>query len=71
MILVTSGIACYLFKISLTNDLKGILRSIDENLETRKRRRNLYAQFSEFIDLHSDTKQLSNLAIIHLIDLIQ
>lgn len=63
MILVTNGIACYLFKISLTKDLKIILHAIDENSKMKKNRRNLYAQFSEFVDFHSDTKQLSNLMI--------
>lgn len=59
MTTVSIGIAFYLHEISLTKDLKSILRLIDENAKIRKNRRILYTQFIEFVDLHSATKQLS------------
>lgn len=59
MIIISIVISSYLFEMSLTNDLKDILQLIDRNSKIKKTRKNLYAQFTEFIDFHSDTKQLS------------
>lgn len=59
MTTVSIGIGNYLFGMSLTDDIKTILHSIDKNSKSRKNRQNLRAQFIEFINLHSDTKQLS------------
>lgn len=59
MTMVSVSVASFLYEFSLTEDLKCILHSIDENSKTKKNRRNLYAPFAEFINLHSDTKQLS------------
>lgn len=59
MTVVSIGVASYLYEISFTKDIKSILQSIDENSKTKKRRRRLYAQFVEFVDVHSATKQLS------------
>lgn len=51
--------ACYLFGISLTDDIKTIVHSIDKNSKTKRYRLHISAQFKEFIDFHSDVKQLS------------
>lgn len=59
MTLVSICISSYLFEMSLAEDLKKILNSIDDNSGRRKNLQNPYTQFSEFVDIHSATKQLS------------
>lgn len=59
MTMLVIGIASYSFGISLTEDLKYILHSIEEKSKLRKNRPYLYRQFIEFIILQSDTMQLS------------
>lgn len=60
MTVVMVGLAMYSFEISLSKDIKTILHSIDECSKTRINRLNNFLQFTEYINLHSDTKQLSN-----------
>lgn len=67
MTVTSLGIASFLDEISLTEDSKGILRSIDENSKLKKNLPNLYAQFIEFVDVHSAMKQLSSIHSILLI----
>lgn len=59
MILISIGVASYLYELSLTKDIKIILRTIDEMSKVRKNRPNLYIQFNEFVEVHSAAKQLS------------
>lgn len=59
MTMLSFGVACYLYEISLASDLKCSLRSIDkESKKPKRNQQNLHAQFSEFIDIHSAAKQL-------------
>lgn len=53
------GIAGYLFTIAITEDIKCILNAVDENSKSKKSRKQIYSQFTEFIDLHATIKQLS------------
>lgn len=59
MILLAIGIAGHLFATEVTKDIKCILQAIDENSRTKERRKRIYKQFREFIDVHSAIKQLS------------
>lgn len=59
MILVTNGIASYLFAVAVIKDVKCALKEIDKCSETKKGRKRIYKQFTEFIDLHSAIEQLS------------
>lgn len=59
MVIVSICIASYLFKMSLSEGTKNIFHSIDANSKTKENRLHIHAQFREFIDLHSATKQLS------------
>lgn len=56
------GIGCFIFVISSIRDMKGTLRSINKNAKSNEivanRSRSL-KRLSEFIQLHSKTKQLS------------
>lgn len=63
MTMLSINVANYLFEMSLTEDLKGILRSIDENSKTKAKRLKIPAQIAEFIAFHSSTRQLSTLSI--------
>lgn len=59
MILLAIGILCFLFTIAITKDMKCILKTIARNFKTKRRRKLIFMQFIEFIDLHAATKQLS------------
>ena len=61
MLLVTIGLASYLFGISLAADLNMILRLIDENSKTKSNRLKIFTQFKEFINFHSAPKMLSKI----------
>lgn len=65
MTMTSIGVAFYLHEISLTKEIKCILRSIDKNSESKKNRRILYVQSVEFCELHADTKQLSRLIFFY------
>lgn len=67
MVLINIGVAVYFFVIAVTKDIKYILNAIDENSTTEISDRQIYKQFTEFIDVHSAIKQLScsNLIVIH------
>lgn len=45
--------------MSLVDDIKTTLHSIDEHSKSRETRKVLYAELIEFIHMHSRTKQLS------------
>lgn len=56
------GLGCYLFVVSSTRDMKGTLRSINKNsksIETVANRSRTLKRLSEFVQLHSKTRQLS------------
>lgn len=59
MVLSVTGVSVYLFLTAVTNDTKCILKSIDQNSNSRRGRKQIYKQFSEFIELDSTIKQLS------------
>lgn len=58
-VMVSTCISSYLFEMSLTKDLNNILKSMNKNSKIKENRRNLHAQFTEFVDVHSATKQFS------------
>lgn len=56
------GIGCFLFLFSSVRDMKGTLRSINKNAKTRSmvaNRARTLKQFFAFIQLHSESRQLS------------
>lgn len=59
MILTAVGITLYPFGIALTEDNESILHMIDRDAKVKATRLQIYQKFTEFIDLHSNTKQLS------------
>lgn len=59
LVITTFGIACYLFIVALNEDNKSILQTINTDARAKATRLNIYKQFTEFVDSHSDTKQLS------------
>lgn len=59
MILNAAGIAFFLFVNAIIKDIKLILKPINKNSNTKKRRQQIHKQFVEFIDLHSTIKELS------------
>lgn len=56
---ITIGMGIYSFVIAITDDVKDILKAIDENSRIKKGRKQIFNQFIEFIDSHAATKQLS------------
>lgn len=53
------GIGCYFFALTLTDDLKNILKSINKISKIKKKRSEIAAKLTEFIKIHSMAKQLS------------
>lgn len=53
------GIAAYLHGTTITNDIKCVLKSIDRNAKTKTGHKETYQKFSEFIEFHAATQQLS------------
>lgn len=64
MVVVSVGIAGYLFSVAVIKDIKCILQAIDENSKTKARSKQIYKQFCELIDLHSTIKQLSHVHFV-------
>lgn len=58
-ILLAVGIAFFLLMFAITKDLKCILKVIEKNSCAKTRRKQIFKQFAEFIDLHAAIKQLS------------
>lgn len=59
MIIVSICIASYFFEMAINEDIKNILHSIAKTSKTDGNCSNIFAQFTEFIELHSAAKQLS------------
>lgn len=59
MTLNVIGIALYLFFIAAIEDIKNVLKTIDDSSKTESGRKQMYKQFAEFVDSHSTMKQLS------------
>lgn len=56
------GAGCFLFMISSVRDMKGTLRSINKKVKSTEigaNRSHVLKRFTQFIKLHSETRQLS------------
>lgn len=57
------GAGCFLFMISSVRDMKGTLRSINKKVKSTEavtNRSHVLKRFTQFIKLHSETRQLSS-----------
>lgn len=50
-----------MFAVSIVKEIKGILKSINEQANNKHKHSQLLKKFVKFHDLHTDTKQLSHL----------
>lgn len=57
------GISTYLMGAAINKDIRRNLHSINDNTEIKKNRLIIIEQFSDFIQIHSMAKQLSNISL--------
>lgn len=60
MIVITTGIASYLYLNAVTKDIKCILKPMNKRSNSKNHCKHIHKHFIDFIDLHSAIKQLSN-----------
>lgn len=61
--LFSLGLGCFCFSISMVDDIKDNLNSFNEQVKTEENPTYILEQFTEFIKLHTNVKQLSCLPI--------
>lgn len=54
-------IGTFVFMLTFNEDIQQNLHSINENTESKEKRKQIAMQLKNFIDFHSSLKQLSNL----------
>lgn len=62
--LVPLGIGGFLFILSITENIKNNLNSVNEMAKAKGTRAEIYGRISHSIQLHSDAKQLSKNSVI-------
>lgn len=58
--LVIFGMVTFFFANALIKDINGLLQTINKNAKVKKNRDRILKQLLEFIQYHSDVKQLCN-----------
>lgn len=58
--LVTLAIDCFIYVTSATKDMIRMLEDVNKNAEDQIERPKIFKQLCEFIQFHSDMRQLSN-----------
>lgn len=58
--LVSLAIDCFIYVTSATKDMIRMLEDVNKNAEIKKDQSRIFKQLCEFIQFHSDLRQLSN-----------